>query len=348
MAVVPVPLMDKLEEYVVSHESLLREANDLHEWESMMANASVREKCCVSISLYNDVPVQPLSLVSKESRGWLSKLSDKVKPMAFSLHRMIMVVYVPAIRCTTNGTISLKLLQQDTLESIDVVLDHPASKACAFVCRWPRAVSTKGKGLAFLASTDGVNIRTGSLVGVIHPFWEDKLSSKMPYERELPVLCYPLEEQDPSIYVKDVSQLRTAMLTWVHAGKPGSDVLPRTIGQLRDSASFRQPMGSTINKAAPLPLLEGSSSVNQTANPTVGANHGNFNVANVAPGASVHTTQNSSQIQPNKHHAVPPVPIRLGVKTGAVGASQSAPELPTSGGKMGKGGATTGGWVAKQ
>lgn len=342
--------MDKIEEYVVSHESVLKEANDLHEWEAAMANASVREKCCISIDLYNNVPVQPLSLVTKESRGWLSKLDAKVKPRAFSLHRMIMVVYAPAILANTSGTISLKLLQQDTLESIDVATNHPASKAGAFVCRWPRAVSTKGKGLAFLASTEGVPIRTGSLVGVIHPFWEDKLSSKMPYERELPVLYYPLEEQDPSFYVKDVSQLRTAMLTWIHAGKPGSDVAPRHIGQLRDSASFRRPPDSTTRGAPSLPILKGPQDVYQTASPSMGAVTGNVSVANIAPGAVAHTTQHSSQHPSPTRHVVPPpagLPTIFGNAGGNSGVPSQARVKATAPSREFHSSSAPGGWAPK-
>lgn len=292
--------MDKLDEYEVSHDSLLREADELQEWESAMLNASVREKCCMCINLYNNVPVQPLSLVTKESRGWLRKLSSKCRDSAFSLHRLIMVVYAPAVLSSTQGTLSLRLQQQDSLQSLDVVLNHPVSQAATFVCRWPRAVPTSGKGLAFLASTEGVKTRTGSLVGVIHPFWEDKLSTKMVFERQLPVLCYPLEEQDPSIYVKDVSQLRTAMLTWIHAGHAGSDVGQRRIGQLRDSASFRKASPSYIGSTPPPPPLVSTQGVTVTATPTIGANAVNICVAAVAPRGSAHTTQVAPQHQSKK------------------------------------------------
>lgn len=47
--------MDKIEEYVMSHDSILKEDEELREWELAMANASIREKCCMSINLENNV-----------------------------------------------------------------------------------------------------------------------------------------------------------------------------------------------------------------------------------------------------------------------------------------------------
>jgi len=146
---------------------------------------------------------------------------------------MIMVLYAPSVLSHTDGTLSLKIINRDSGETIDVVMDHPVAQAATFVCRWPRAVLAQGAGLALLAAVDGVSTKRGSLVGVLTPFWEDKLSTKMVYEKQLATLVYPLEEQEPAYYVKDMKRLRALVANRVHLGGQGSDVEEQTISLAR-------------------------------------------------------------------------------------------------------------------
>jgi len=142
---------------------------------------------------------------------------------------MILILYAPSVLAQTSGTMTLKLLNQDTGETILVVSEHPVAQAATFVCRWPRAVLAKSKGLALLVATEDVDTIRGSLVGVLSPFWEDKVSTKMVYEKELPSLMYPLEEQEPALYVKDLKRLRSVVASRVLLGGHGQDIAPQQL-----------------------------------------------------------------------------------------------------------------------
>lgn len=221
--------MDAIESYVVSQESSLIQDEALREWEMALALKGSSEKCCYSINILNGVPVVPMSLSSKESRGLVGKLVDSARDRVYSLHRMILILYAPSVLRTCGGTLHIKMLNQDTGETILVTNDHPVSQAATFVCRWPRAVLAKSKGLALLVATEDVDTRRGSLVGVLSPFWEDKVSTKMVYEKELPSLVYPLEEQEPAFYVKDLKRLRAVVASRVLLGGQGQDIAPQPL-----------------------------------------------------------------------------------------------------------------------
>ena len=194
-----------------------------------MALSSVSEKRCHSINILNGVPVVPMSLKSKESKSLLAKLKDGALDRVFSLHRMIMLLYSPSVLAGTSGTLTMKLLNIDSGETILITSDHPVSQAATFVCRWPRAVLAQAAGLALLIAVDSVDTKRGSLVGVLTPFWEDKMSTKMVYERELPALMYPLEEQEPAFYVKDLKRLRSVISSRILLGGSGSDIAPQVV-----------------------------------------------------------------------------------------------------------------------
>lgn len=221
--------MDAINSYMVSQEDSSKTDEALREWEMALALKGTSEKCCYSVNIYNGVPVVPMSLASKESRSLVSKLVDGARDRVYSLHRMILILYAPSVLAQTSGTMTLKLLNQDTGETILVTNEHPVAQAATFVCRWPRAVLAKSKGLALLVATEDVDTIRGSLVGVLSPFWEDKVSTKMVYEKELPSLMYPLEEQEPAFYVKDLKRLRCVVASRVLLGGSGQDIAPQQL-----------------------------------------------------------------------------------------------------------------------
>lgn len=224
--------MDALDAYIVSQHEQLEYDDQLREWELAMALGSTHEKVCHSINILNGVPVVPMALSTKESKGLLDKLRDATKQRVYSLHRMIMVMYTPSVLRTCCGTLALRIVNRDTGESIVVVADHPVSQAAVFVCRWPRAILAQSSGLALVAAVDDVPTKRGSLVGVLSPYWEDKMSTRMVYERELPPLVYPLEEQEPAFYVKNMHKLRAVVASRVHLGGRGADVDSQPISTL--------------------------------------------------------------------------------------------------------------------
>jgi len=235
--------MEAVESFVVSHEQQVLEAEALLEWELALALGSTSEKTCTSINVYNGVPVVPMSLTTKESRFMISKLMGKNKDRVYELHRMILILYAPSVLHGAVGTMCVRLINRDSGETISVVDSHPVSQAATFVCRWPRAVLARGAGLALLAAVDGVTTRRGSLVGVLTPYWEDKLSTKMVYEKQLPALVYPLEEQEPAYYIKDMKRLRSLVYDRVHLGGKGIDMEEQTISLAHQKAKTQGPAG---------------------------------------------------------------------------------------------------------
>jgi hypothetical protein len=221
--------MNTIESFVTSQQQEYDEIQSLQEWELALNLGTASEKCCHTINLYSGVPVVPMALMSKESKSFLSKLMESTRDRVYALHRMIMILYTPSVLKDTEGLLSIKLLSRDTNESTTVVKDHPVHQAAAFVCRWPRAVLAKSAGLALLAAFTGVDIKKGGLVGVLSPYWEDKLSTKMVYEKQLPSKTFPLEEQDPAFYIKDLKQLRAVVAARIHLGGSGQDLAQQPI-----------------------------------------------------------------------------------------------------------------------
>nr|WRQ64702.1 movement protein [Martellivirales sp.] len=244
--------MDAINSYVVSHEQSQLENDALREWELALALGGSNEKCCHSVNILNGVPVVPMQLASKESKSLVARLMDGARDRVYSLHRMILILYAPSVLARTGGTLTLKLINRDTGETILVASEHPVSQAATFVCRWPRAILANSAGLALLVATEAVDTKRGSLVGVLTPFWEDKVSTKMVYEKELPSLMYPLEEQEPAFYVKDLKRLRAVVASKVLLGGKGSDVEPQLISMIPP------PPTSTGAVAAPLRSVQKS------------------------------------------------------------------------------------------
>lgn len=215
----------EIESFIQSKNAEFEHLQKLAEWEGDLVAACVEEKSCACIKLFNGQSVTALPLVTSESRGLLAKLRVATRDRVFALHRMIMIVWAPAVLRTTAGSLTAKIYNQSTGESVELCTNHPVAQAAVFVGRWPRAVLADQKnGLALLVSVSGVPIKKDGLIGVMHPVWEDKLSSKMVYEKQLPSLSFPIDEQEPALYIKDVNMLRSLVHSRLHVGAVGRDV----------------------------------------------------------------------------------------------------------------------------
>lgn len=233
--------------FISSQEEMLEEENSLRDWEQSLLTMP-KDKCCKSIQLLNTSEVKPLPLVTKESLLSFGKLSTALQSRVYTLHRLIIIVYAPGVLSTTTGTISMNLWHAGTSETIPICQDHPVSKAVVFVARWPRAIRTGDKGINLLVQKENVSVLRSGFIGTLYPYWEDKLSSKMIYEKELPVLKYDVEEQDPAMYVKNPAMLRSMLTHRIALGKTGTDLKEQTIGL-------------TIPKTVPLPSAQLPSTV---------------------------------------------------------------------------------------
>lgn len=215
----------EIESFIQSKNAEFEHLQKLAEWEGDLVAACVEEKSCACIKIFNGQSVKALPLISTESRGLIAKLRVATRDRVFALHRMIMIVWAPAVLRTTAGSLTAKIYNQSTGESIELCTNHPVAQAAVFVGRWPRAVLADQKdGLALLLSVSGVPIKKDGLIGVMHPVWEDKLSSKMVYEKQLPSLSFPIDEQEPALYVKDSSALKSLVYSRIHVGAVGRDV----------------------------------------------------------------------------------------------------------------------------
>lgn len=220
----------EIESFIQSRNAEFEHLQKLAEWEGDLVAACVEEKSCACIKLLNGQSVKALPLITSESRGLLAKLRVATRDRAFALHRMIMIVWAPAVLRTTAGSLTAKIYNQSTGESIELCSDHPVAQAAVFVGRWPRAVlADQRDGLALLVSVSGVPIKKDGLIGVMHPVWEDKLSSKMVYEKQLPSLTFPIEEQEPALYIKDTSVLKSLVHSRIHVGAVGHDIAKQRI-----------------------------------------------------------------------------------------------------------------------
>lgn len=235
--------------FISSQAEMLEEESSLRDWEQSLLTMP-KDKCCKSIQLFNTSEVKPLPLVTKESIVNFSGLSKALQSRVYTLHRLIIIVYAPAVRSTTTGTLSMNLWHAGTGETIQICEDHPVSKSVVFVARWPRAVLTGNKGIALLVQKENVSVLRSGFIGTLYPYWEDKLSSKMIYEKELPVLKYDVEEQDPALYVKNPAMLRTMLTHRIALGKTGSDVQEQTIG-LSTPALKNQPQAQFPSAVEP-------------------------------------------------------------------------------------------------
>ena len=216
---------DQLAEYVSSQNDVFADANALREWETAINQTGINERCCYSMALYNTRETQTLSLMSKESRSMLNRLTTRLHEHVFTVHRLIMIVYAPTLLKDTDGTISIMLYHQATGQSIDVVKEHSVGQAATFVARWPRGIPVTQKGLSLIASTNNIGVLAGAHVGTLHPFWEDKLQRQTIFEKQRATLTYLLSEQEPAFYIKDAKVLKAAMRSKISLGGVGNDVI---------------------------------------------------------------------------------------------------------------------------
>lgn len=147
------------------------------------------------------------------------KLSVVNKKNVYALHRIIILVYSSAVLEETMGEITMYLFNTGTGQKICVCENHQVSETAAFVARWPRAVAMGTGGLALLISKNGVDIDNGGLIGTVSTYWEDKMSTRMPYEKQLPTLVYPLNLQEPAFFMKNPRQLRSLLAKRITLGQ---------------------------------------------------------------------------------------------------------------------------------
>lgn len=209
----------EIEQYVQSREDLQNQEDELRAWEASLLNSDYGEKCCKTIELRNGGKVEPMPLVTKESMLSWGKLGAINKKNVYALHRIIILVYSSAVLEETMGEITMYLFNTGTGQKICVCENHQVSETAAFVARWPRAVAMGTGGLALLISKNGVDIDKGGLIGSVATYWEDKLSTKMPYEKQLSTLVYPLNLQEPAFFMKNPRQLRSLLAKRITLGQ---------------------------------------------------------------------------------------------------------------------------------
>nr|QJC63685.1 movement protein [Potato yellowing virus] len=194
----------------------------------MMKN--VPTKKCFKMDLKNNVPIESLALQSKENRGIVQKLSEKVRGCVYVHHTIVFLVYIPSILESSAGLMTLKLFNGNTGETLDVDTDAPANEAAIFVTRWPRSLHvTEKQGLTLMASVNVMNCNQGAIVGTLFPMWDDTFSRKKLYEKEYPSLRFPIEKTEALSAIKDVNVLRGFTKQRMIGGGTSLDIAPEIV-----------------------------------------------------------------------------------------------------------------------
>ncbi len=234
----------EIEQFVQSRDDLNKQEDELRAWEASLLNSDYGEKCCKVIELRKGGKVEPLPLVTKESMLSWGKLSVINKKNVYALHRIIILVYSSAVLEDTMGEITMYLFNTGTGQKICVCENHQVSETAAFVARWPRAVAMGTGGLALLISKNGVDIDNGGLIGTVSTYWEDKMSTKMPYEKQLPTLVYPLNLQEPAFFMKNPRQLRSLLAKRITLGQQNTqaELEPQRLDLIEKGHAVSRPL----------------------------------------------------------------------------------------------------------
>ena len=200
----------------VSAEDWNRVISEVDEFYTNVMLENLPTRRCFAIDVLNGVPVQPMRLKSKETKSKLLKLSARARGLIYIQHSIIYLLYIPTILETTDGFLTIKLLNTNTGESIDVDTDSPLNEAAIFVARWPRSIhSDDGDGIHLLINGVSTNAKHGAKVGTFYPFWDDSLHRKKLYEKQYPTLRFPITKTDAASAADDVKILQSLAKTRV-------------------------------------------------------------------------------------------------------------------------------------
>nr|QKS42887.1 movement protein [Apple necrotic mosaic virus] len=234
----------------VSMSEYERISGDLHQLMISKEMCDLPTKGCHILHLQNLPKSKVLELESREQRGVLSKVADRIREKVYRDTGRIFFVYVPVIQGTSSGTITLKLQNTDTGEVSDVVTDAPAERAFVIMDRWGRSLTSKAK-LVLLYSICCPNIRPEARVGDMCVFWDEHMSKQMTYVKKPNPIMFPIEETYPAQYLKDKKMLMSMIRGRIALGAEGADIRPDVLKV--ESASSGRKLITIEPKDSPKP-----------------------------------------------------------------------------------------------
>nr|UAJ54417.1 movement protein [Parietaria mottle virus] len=127
-------------------------------------------------------------LTTKEAKGVLKSLADKVRGRMFVDHAVIHLMYIPVILDTTHAVADLKLKNLATGDELYGGTKVNLNEAFILTMTWPRSLFADAvnehKGL-YLGGTISCasSVPRHAKVGMWYPLWTEKVSNKQLYQK---------------------------------------------------------------------------------------------------------------------------------------------------------------------
>ncbi|AAA80344.1 3a protein [Parietaria mottle virus] len=127
-------------------------------------------------------------LTTKEAKGVLRSLADKVRGRMFVDHAVIHLMYIPVILDTTHAVADLKLKNLATGDELYGGTKVNLNEAFILTMTWPRSLFADAvnehKGL-YLGGTISCSssVPRHAKVGMWYPLWTEKVSNKQLYQK---------------------------------------------------------------------------------------------------------------------------------------------------------------------
>lgn len=131
-------------------------------------------------------------LTTKETKGVLKSLTDKVRGRMFVDHAVIHLMYIPVILDTTHAVAELKLKNLATGDELYGGTKVNLNEAFVLTMTWPRSLFADAvndhRGL-YLGGTISCSssVPRQAKIGMWYPLWTEKVSNKQLYQKTVAI-----------------------------------------------------------------------------------------------------------------------------------------------------------------
>nr|AFG22599.2 movement protein [Strawberry necrotic shock virus] len=132
-------------------------------------------------------------LTTKETKGFVSKFTDKVRGRVFVDHAVVHLMYIPVILNTTHAIADLKIKNLATGDELYGGTKVNLNEAFILTMTWPRSLFSDAvaahRGL-YLGGTVSCasSVPKGAKIGMWYPMWTEKVSNKQLYQQTTPIV----------------------------------------------------------------------------------------------------------------------------------------------------------------
>nr|UEP18547.1 MAG: movement protein [Cape gooseberry ilarvirus 1]UEP18552.1 MAG: movement protein [Cape gooseberry ilarvirus 1] len=195
---------------------------------SIELNMGVRR--CAAFPAKNDGAFL-CELTTKETKSFVSKMSDKIKGRIFIDHAVIHLMYIPVILNTTHAVAYLKIKNMATGDELYGGTKVDLSEAFILTLTWPRSLFADAvaqhKGLYLGGSVEcSSSVPRNADIGMWYPLWSEKVSNKQLYSKTTDIV--------------NTRALETFTKTMIHSDKEMRSLL-RSRASTEIAAKRREP-----------------------------------------------------------------------------------------------------------